>query len=89
MTGVTEGSTSVTARPPSMLSRWWGGLRTFARRSPMAAFWGVISFAIVGMALFANEIAPLDPLKADFRAMGKPPIEGCLLYTSPSPRDPE
>jgi peptide/nickel transport system permease protein len=73
--------------PPSLTSRMWGGVRNFVRRSPMAAFWGVVSISIVLMAIAAPVLAPLDPLKADFRAMGKPPIEGHLFGTDQIGRD--
>jgi len=56
----------------------WGiarGLRRFARRSPMSAFWGLIAAAVIAMALAAPAVAPYDPLKSDFRAMTKPPSE--------------
>ena len=49
------------------------GLKTFAKRSPLAAFWGSIAAAILVMAIAAPVFAPYDPLKSDFRAMSKPP----------------
>jgi ABC-type dipeptide/oligopeptide/nickel transport system permease subunit len=61
--------------PPSPLRRIARGLRWFARRSPMSAFWGVIAAAILVIAIAAPAIAPYDPLKSDFRAMTKPPSE--------------
>jgi ABC-type dipeptide/oligopeptide/nickel transport system permease subunit len=48
-------------------------LRTFARRSPMSAFWGCVAASIVFMALAAPVLAPYDPTRADFRHMAKPP----------------
>jgi len=65
----------VRAARPSALRRLLGGLRWFARRSPMSAFWGLIAAAIVAIAVAAPVIAPYDPLKSDFRAMTKPPSE--------------
>jgi ABC-type dipeptide/oligopeptide/nickel transport system permease subunit len=65
----------VRAARPSALRRIAGGLRWFARRSPMSAFWGLIAAAIVAIAVAAPAIAPYDPLKSDFRAMTKPPSE--------------
>ena len=53
----------------------------------MAAFWGVVSIAIVVMAIAAPVLAPLDPLKADFLVMGKPPIEGHIFGTDQIGRD--
>ncbi len=74
-------------KPPSLLSRMWKGVREFTRRSPMAAFWGVLSISIVIMAISAPIIAPLDPLKADFRAMGKAPYEAHMFGTDQIGRD--
>ena len=74
-------------KPPSLVSRLWKGVREFTRRSPMAAFWGVLSIAIVVMAIAAPVIAPLDPLKADFLAMGKPPVDGHMFGTDQIGRD--
>jgi len=59
----------------SLLRRTARGLRRFARRSPMSAFWACIAAAIIGMAVAAPVVAPYDPLKSDFRAMTKPPSE--------------
>ena len=63
------------ATEPSLLRRLTRGLRRFARRSRMSAFWGLIAAAIVVIAVAAPAIAPYDPLKSDFRAMTKPPSE--------------
>ena len=63
---------------PAAVPRWRRiarGLRTFAKRSPMSAFWGCVAAAIIAMAIAAPVLAPYDPLKSDFRAMAKPPSE--------------
>ena len=60
---------------PMPLHRAWRGLRRFARRSPLSAFWGGVAVVIVAMAVAAPAIAPYDPLKSDFRRMQKPPDE--------------
>ena len=60
---------------PSLLRRTARGLRRFACRSPISAFWACIAAAIIGMAVAAPVVAPYDPLKSDFRAMTKPPSE--------------
>jgi ABC-type dipeptide/oligopeptide/nickel transport system permease subunit len=49
------------------------GLRTFARRNPLSAFWAGIALVIILIAIAAPLIAPHDPLKADFRRMTKAP----------------
>ena len=70
-----------------MLGRVGSGLRTFARRSPFSAFWGVVSLAIIVMAIAAPLIAPYDPLKSDFRAMAKEPTEKHWFGTDQIGRD--
>ena len=57
----------------SLPARVWSGLRNFARRSPLSAFWGAVALAILVVAVAAPVIAPYDPLKSDFRRMQKPP----------------
>ncbi len=74
-------------KPPSLALRLWKGIRGFYRRSPMAAFWGLISIAIIVIAIAAPVIAPIDPLKADFLAMGKPPSEKHLFGSDQIGRD--
>jgi ABC-type dipeptide/oligopeptide/nickel transport system permease subunit len=64
-----------------------GGLRTFARRYPLSAFWGCIAAAILVIAIAAPVIAPYDPLKSDFRAMSKPPTERHYFGTDQIGRD--
>jgi ABC-type dipeptide/oligopeptide/nickel transport system permease subunit len=59
----------------SFVRRIAHGLRWFARRSPMSAFWGCVAAAILVIAVAAPVVAPYDPLKSDFRAMTKPPSE--------------
>ena len=49
------------------------GLRTFARRNPLSAFWGCVAALIILVAILAPLIAPYDPLKANFRRMAKAP----------------
>ena len=64
---------SAAAVPPSWPRRTANGLRIFARRSPMSAFWAIIAAAILIMAIAAPVLAPNDPVRADFRHMAKPP----------------
>ncbi len=73
--------------PPSRLQRTGAWLVNFARRSPMSAFWGVIVVLILLMALFADVIAPHPPLKANFKAMTKPPGEFHVFGTDQVGRD--
>jgi ABC-type dipeptide/oligopeptide/nickel transport system permease subunit len=69
---------------------WWRmgrGLASFARRSPLSAFWGVVGVLIVVMAVSAPLIAPYAPLKSDFRSMTKPPNEKHVFGTDQIGRD--
>lgn len=72
---------------PGRLRRIGRGLGTFARRSPLSAFWGVVGLLIVLMAVAAPAIAPYPPLKSDFRAMTKPPNEKHVFGTDQIGRD--
>jgi ABC-type dipeptide/oligopeptide/nickel transport system permease subunit len=72
---------------PGRLARAGGVLRTFARRSPMSAFWGVIAALIIMMAVAAPVLSPYPPLKSDFRAMTKPPSEKHIFGTDQIGRD--
>jgi ABC-type dipeptide/oligopeptide/nickel transport system permease subunit len=60
-------------RQTSLIRRAARSLMTFARRSPLSAFWGCVAAAIVLMAVAAPVLAPHEPLKSDFRRMTKPP----------------
>jgi ABC-type dipeptide/oligopeptide/nickel transport system permease subunit len=74
-TDPTAAAVVVPPAPPAFdrLRRMAGGLRTFARRSPVSAFWGVLAALIVLIAAAAPLVAPVDPLTANFRAMSKAP----------------
>ena len=56
-----------------VVGRTLGGLRTFARRNPLSAFWGGVAALIISVAILAPLIAPYDPLKANFKRMAKAP----------------
>jgi peptide/nickel transport system permease protein len=78
------------ARAAIEVPRWrrlGRGLRTFAKRSPLSAFWGCIAAAIVAMAILAPLLAPYEPLKSDFRSMAKPPSEAHYFGTDQIGRD--
>ena len=77
----------VAASNPGGLRRVARGLRLFARRSPMSAFWGCIAALIVFMAVAAPVLVPYEPLKSDFRAMSKPPTERHVFGTDQIGRD--
>jgi peptide/nickel transport system permease protein len=71
----------------SLPRRIVSGLKTFAKRSPLSAFWGCVAAAILVMAIAAPVIAPYEPLKSDFRAMSKPPNERHYFGTDQIGRD--
>ena len=75
------------ALAPSRLLSVWQGLRTFVRRSPLSAFWGLIAALIVVISVTAPVVAPYPPLKSDFRAMQKPPSETHWFGTDQIGRD--
>src|SRR5262249_57156345 len=52
-----------------------------------AAIGGVVGLFIIIVALAAPLLAPYDPLKADFRAMNKPPSGQHVLGTDQVGRD--
>ena len=75
---------------PLAPSRWrvaWHGVASLFRRAPLSAFWGIVAALIVAMAIAAPAIAPYPPLKADFRAMQKPPSEKHWFGTDQVGRD--
>ena len=72
---------------PAGLRRLGRGLRLFARRSPMSAFWGCIAALIIIVTVAAPQVVPFDPLKSDFRAMTKPPTERHVFGTDQIGRD--
>ena len=80
-------SDRVLPAPPSRLRMIGRGVRSFFRRAPLSAFWGVVVALIVGMAIAAPAIAPYQPLKSDFRSMQKPPDEKHWFGTDQIGRD--
>ncbi len=78
---------ATTVNAVSLPGRMGRGLLSFARRAPMAAFWGCIAVAILVMAITAPVIAPYSPVKSDFRAMSKPPYEQHIFGTDQIGRD--
>ena len=86
MSATHPGDAAVPA-PSGWPRRLSGTLATFARRSPLSAFWGVVAALIVLVAVAAPLVAPQDPLMANFRHMGKPPGEAGWFGTDQVGRD--
>ena len=78
---------AVTVVSPSLLSRTWRLISNFARRSPIAAVWGVIAISILVMSVAAPLIAPHDPLQSNFKTMQKPPSAENFFGTDQIGRD--
>ena len=63
------------------------GVRAFARRNPLASFWGVVAALLILMAIAAPILAPQDPLKVDTQKMTAPPDGDNLFGTDSIGRD--
>src|SRR5438477_10419121 len=64
-----------------------GELARFAWRNPLSAAGGVVGVLIIAIALGANGVAPLDPLKTNFRRMNHEPDAQSLFGTDQVGRD--
>src|SRR5437016_5814406 len=62
-------------------------LITFASRTPLSAAGAIVGLLIVAIALGANWVAPLDPLKTNFRRMNHEPEAQSLFGTDQVGRD--
>ena len=62
-------------------------LITFASRTPLSAAGAIVGLLIVAIALGANWVAPLDPLKTNFRRMNHEPDAQSLFGTDQVGRD--
>ena len=87
MTAISPSERAVLATNGSRLRAARRGIGQLFRRSPLSAFWGCIAAAILCIAVAAPVVAPYPPLKADFRAMQKPPSEKHWFGTDQVGRD--
>src|SRR5467141_2217772 len=62
-------------------------LIAFAGRTPLSAAGAIVGLLIVAIALGANLVAPLDPLKTNFRRMNHEPDAQSLFGTDQVGRD--
>lgn len=65
----------------------FGAMRRFMRSSPLGMAAVVFLVMIVGIAIFAGQVAPFDPLKANYLMTRKPPSAHYLLGTDNLGRD--
>jgi peptide/nickel transport system permease protein len=72
---------------PSPRSGILAELVRFSRRNTLSAVGGLVGIFTIFVALAAPLLAPYDPLKADFRAMNKPPNAQHVLGTDQVGRD--
>jgi ABC-type dipeptide/oligopeptide/nickel transport system permease subunit len=70
-----------------MFGRTSQGVKAFAKRSPLSAFWAVVACVIVIVTLAAPHFAPYDPLKPNFRHMTKAPSAEHVFGTDQIGRD--
>ncbi|HET8999344.1 MAG TPA: ABC transporter permease [bacterium] len=74
---------SSTAGGPARLA----GVVLFARSSPLGTACGIFLVLVALVAIFANYLAPYDPLRANYAAVRTPPGPGHLLGTDHLGRD--
>jgi peptide/nickel transport system permease protein len=74
---------SSTAGAPARLA----GFALFARSSPLGTACGIFLVLVALVAIFANYLAPYDPLRANYAAVRTPPGPGHLLGTDHLGRD--
>jgi peptide/nickel transport system permease protein len=60
----------VAGKPLESSFKW---LRTFARRYPLSAYWGVVALLIILLGIFAPWVSPDDPLKPNVLARAQGP----------------
>jgi peptide/nickel transport system permease protein len=68
-------------------TKWYWGLRGFARQRPVSAFWLAISVFLILMAIFAPLIAPHEPNKPDFLNIKAEPNRSDIFGTDQLGRD--
>ncbi len=62
-------------------------IRRFAQASPVSAFFSAVLLLVVLGAIFANQVAPYDPLEGDYSAIRQTPSAAHLLGTDHQGRD--
>src|SRR5262245_6272822 len=74
------------AERPAVAGRWWGRLK--ARRLPAPSLLAVaVVLVMIIVAIFAEYIAPYDPLAGDYSVVRQPPSAAHLLGTDDVGRD--
>jgi len=72
---------------PARWPRMRAGLARFVRSSPLGAGCAVFLILVVFVAIFADQLAPYDPLQASYGAIRQPPSPDHLLGTDHLGRD--
>jgi len=75
------------AQPPGIAQRSARAIRYFFRRKPLGAFGAVVVVTLVTTAIFADVIAPYDPLAQNAAAALQPPGPSYLVGTDQFGRD--
>ncbi len=77
------GATTTVGRPDAAAARAWGGLWSFCRRKPLGAVSGLVILVMIVTAIFAELIAPNDPVKpfigSSFAGAGHTPAQGHIM----------
>ena len=85
--GANSPEMAVEIEPIGLVRRLFGPVARFARSSPIGAV-GLIFWAVMlGLAIFAAQIAPFDPIEADYGAIRQAPSLRHLLGTDNLGRD--
>ena len=82
-----EVAAPVVRRKAMSMPRWLRAVLRFARQKPLGASGAVIIFFMGLLAIFANLIAPYDPLATRYRLMMQPPNAEFWLGTDAFGRD--
>ena len=68
-------------------SRWWSPIATFCRRRPLGALGAAVIVVMLAVAIFAELLAPYDPVAVDFGGMLAAPSRAHPLGTDSFGRD--
>lgn len=78
---------TATANEPTATTAAWAAIRDFARRRTLGAIGAVVVLIMIVVGVFANVLAPYDPVAVDFGAMLAKPNAAHWLGTDAFGRD--